>query len=486
MVDQLPLNKDFAQDGTLIIDGGSPKDPPPRELNSPGEPPTSVVNYQVHDTDGASKPTTDKKGVYDKIIEAAPVLNPYNWGVEDFSFHKEFSSAYKAARTKGVKEFMWNNKRYNTQNSGTPTQQYNMYDNVNSQVDSEVSDKTATRIIQNSLTRNGTIDPELLERNFTINTLAGSPEYEHTTPSPLQARQYNKYLSSKNLPNITYTAKDQNTFRNENSKRSMYNLITENIIGHDYIDEEAHGYQSTQYKENAIMTMAKYWLHNPFFTEEQQYKIYDDPNSYEYDAHTIVQPVLQAYQNGDISKDEIPMYIKNMQQHKEEAFLWAPYVFGDRNYQVAKVQDALLKMGAFLEDEYGMIGKRTLRALSQYQTAITNNQPVQFTYFNKNELLNMDYKTASEIDQILIGKDLDTYGFGHNTPGAEGFSKESIQKRLEMFKKLYSAQPQTTEELSPVQPNYNRTPTKYGKGRKNVNRNTKTTSEYKGFNNSLE
>ena len=189
----------------------------------------------------------------------------------------------------------------------------------------------------------------------------------------------------------------------------------------------------------------------------------------------------------DISKDEIPMYIKNMQQHKEEAFLWAPYVFGDRNYhKVAKVQDALLKMGAFLGDEYGMIGKRTLRALSQYQTAITNNQPVQFTYFNKNELLNVDYKTASEIDQILIGKDLDTYGFGYNTPGAEGFSKESIQKRLEMFKKLYSAQPQTTEELSPVQPNYNRTPTKYGKGRKNVNRNTKTTSEYKGFNNSLE
>ena len=41
-------------------------------------------------------------------------LNPKNWGVTDYSDKGDFNSAYSTARKSGEKEFMWNNKRFNT------------------------------------------------------------------------------------------------------------------------------------------------------------------------------------------------------------------------------------------------------------------------------------------------------------------------------------------------------------------------------------
>lgn len=51
------------------------------------------------------------------------VLNPKNWGVEDYTDKGDFNTAYSSARKAGEKEFMFNNKRYNTNYKGTPEQQ---------------------------------------------------------------------------------------------------------------------------------------------------------------------------------------------------------------------------------------------------------------------------------------------------------------------------------------------------------------------------
>ena len=51
------------------------------------------------------------------------VLNPKNWGVDDYSDKGDFGTAYSTARKAGEKEFMWNNKRFNTNYDGTPQQQ---------------------------------------------------------------------------------------------------------------------------------------------------------------------------------------------------------------------------------------------------------------------------------------------------------------------------------------------------------------------------
>jgi hypothetical protein len=54
-------------------------------------------------------------------------LNPYNWGVPDYSDKKDFSFAYYSAKKSGEKEFMWNGKRYSTNYAGTPRQEVGRY-----------------------------------------------------------------------------------------------------------------------------------------------------------------------------------------------------------------------------------------------------------------------------------------------------------------------------------------------------------------------
>ena len=64
--------------------------------------------------DGSLLPDWDK-------IKAT--LNPKNWEVPDYSDKGDFSTAFATARKAGEKEFMWNNKRFNTKYDGTAEQQ---------------------------------------------------------------------------------------------------------------------------------------------------------------------------------------------------------------------------------------------------------------------------------------------------------------------------------------------------------------------------
>lgn len=54
-------------------------------------------------------------------------MNPYNWGVNDYSSNKEYSQAYAAAKKAGEEEFIWNGKRFNTKYAGTPRQEVGTY-----------------------------------------------------------------------------------------------------------------------------------------------------------------------------------------------------------------------------------------------------------------------------------------------------------------------------------------------------------------------
>ncbi len=63
-------------------------------------------------------------GLFDKVKST---LNPYNWGVEDYSKEKNFNKAYASAKKAGEKEFMYKGKRYNTNYAGTPRQEVGAY-----------------------------------------------------------------------------------------------------------------------------------------------------------------------------------------------------------------------------------------------------------------------------------------------------------------------------------------------------------------------
>lgn len=54
-------------------------------------------------------------------------INPFNWGVSDYSNVKNFSKAYEQAKKAGEEEFLWNGKRYNTKYAGTPRQEVGAY-----------------------------------------------------------------------------------------------------------------------------------------------------------------------------------------------------------------------------------------------------------------------------------------------------------------------------------------------------------------------
>ncbi len=59
-------------------------------------------------------------GIFDSVVSK---LNPFNWGVTDYSKSGSFKNAYSAALKNNEKEFMYNNKRYNTNYKGTEQQQ---------------------------------------------------------------------------------------------------------------------------------------------------------------------------------------------------------------------------------------------------------------------------------------------------------------------------------------------------------------------------
>lgn len=69
-------------------------------------------------------------------------MNPKNWGVNDYSDKGDFNTAFSEAKKAGESEFMWNNKRYNTQSDMTPEQQMKAYGITDNQ---RITDPSAFR-----------------------------------------------------------------------------------------------------------------------------------------------------------------------------------------------------------------------------------------------------------------------------------------------------------------------------------------------------
>lgn len=71
-----------------------------------------------------NKPGKTKNSDWDKL---KAIINPKNWGVKDYTDRGGFNNAYASAKKAGEKEFMYNNKRFNTTYAGTPRQEVGAY-----------------------------------------------------------------------------------------------------------------------------------------------------------------------------------------------------------------------------------------------------------------------------------------------------------------------------------------------------------------------
>ena len=107
---------------------------PDQEYQFPGN---GVYEIPMAQSGGTFNPDTDEFiGFADELPKAQiggilnsihPMLNPSNWGVNDYSNKNNFDQAYESAKKAGDQEFMFNNKRYNTKYAGTPRQEVGRY-----------------------------------------------------------------------------------------------------------------------------------------------------------------------------------------------------------------------------------------------------------------------------------------------------------------------------------------------------------------------
>lgn len=88
--------------------------------------------------------------VYDAVaIRAKRYLNPFNWGIDDYSDSKTFGDAFTKARSKGNDEFYYNNKKFTTKYDGSEDEQLRttgVIDGVNSNERSNFTNKIENNV----------------------------------------------------------------------------------------------------------------------------------------------------------------------------------------------------------------------------------------------------------------------------------------------------------------------------------------------------
>jgi len=102
-------------------------------------------------------------GILPSWEKVKSTLNPYNWGVDDYSSEKDFGTAFNKARAAGEKEFMWKGERKSTDMKGTVAKQLKWSGITNDRlgVKSKISDRTYN-----------TIKPSIYgDENFSGNTM---------------------------------------------------------------------------------------------------------------------------------------------------------------------------------------------------------------------------------------------------------------------------------------------------------------------------
>ena len=343
--------------------------------------------------DGSLLPDWDKIKSTVKDI-ARPIYHKYKkLTTPDYTDKGDRDAAYVAARKAGEKEFMWNNERFNTQNSGTASQQFNMYGNVNSQITSKVDEKTKEKIIKNSFVGNN-MDAEKLERQFALNSLSGSPSYKHTAVHPNQEEAYAKF---KNQPLEKSRKEIMDEYRKiSNSKiRPQYNAFTNTIYGNSNTAETAHAYRNTEKSE--ILSFIEDYIKYPYFSEKKQLAGYTNRDHFEFDTHTIVEPILESYLNGEIEKEDIPIYIKTLRERNDKYLsdtnnpintldtkdleLYYPYTDKSSKFKIEGLQRELSNRGYKLPkstkqdgDFDGIYGEETKNALIEYRKSQQNNK----------------------------------------------------------------------------------------------------------------
>jgi hypothetical protein len=166
-------------------------------------------------------------------------INPYNWGVEDYSKYKTKGQAFSAARKAGEKEFMYNNQRFNTNYAGTPAQQLKETGITNQQLlpNNFVRDRISKNIKNEYITGDGNIlEPVKRVLNAVVNNNSekGLQDNGLKYYDPSGDDALNLYLGKPQKGNTFGVSKYKPTITKTNNTPIYYNIqddfFTENLL----------------------------------------------------------------------------------------------------------------------------------------------------------------------------------------------------------------------------------------------------------------
>ena len=291
-------------------------------------------------------------------------LNPKNWGVPDYSDKGDFSTAYAAARKAGEKEFMWNNKRYNTRkdtdklNITTPTS-----NNPNNYTGEFYSDYIQTNY------------PEffkLINRGEGLNNI--------------------KFEGLKGTNRAYYSRKENTIYVGENT-----DITNDNFIG-NIIAEMAH--QKDNSKNNIVWGP---WQKD-YFYERLKYgeDRYNVPGTLEYNTHRLYEPGLAMIAYGDLSPNDIKRIQKYVGVEEDGYFGEETYKAVQNKYKDSPyIQAALKEYQLYSQDKdknpinmgiYPKLVKAYLHQINQDVPLRDSKRfydPLQSSDYTDNALLNI-------------------------------------------------------------------------------------------------
>lgn len=319
------------------------------------------------------------------------ILNPYNWGVSDYTDKGDFNTAFATARKAGEEEFMWNNNRYSTRKDTDDLNITMPNKDLNPDWDGE---KYNTYLKTNY--------PEFFK---VINRGKGVNEIEFGHPS-----------QHKNTP----TRGGYNLFRNKINTGSQEikpdnAMFGDNHILGTIIAEMAH-VKDNRLSDNPLKKSAWKIRNEDWEHGENKYNI---PNTTEYNTHRFYEPGLAMIAYGDLSPNDI----KRIQKHlgvKEDGY------FGEQTYKALQekykdspyIQSALKDHQFFTQDKdknpismgrYSKLAKAYLHQINQDVPLRDSKRffdVLQYSDYTDNALLNIkagsgDYDVI-ELQRALV------------------------------------------------------------------------------------
>lgn len=158
----------------------------------------------------------------------ATLLNPKNWGVKDYTDKGSRSAAYAAAKKAGEKEFIWNNKRFNTDYAGTVQEEVKSYfPEYNVITGVEPGDYFNTALSKINKSKNHKW-PHAFTGDLNKKTVIDYPSGYNYSQFGIDAYDDTKYYASKINTDSNY---DKLSKMNENMNAGEYDVINNNCAG---------------------------------------------------------------------------------------------------------------------------------------------------------------------------------------------------------------------------------------------------------------